>query len=121
VSNGKTLTRQELYERVWKEPMTKVAAEFGLSDRGLAKIRAYDYLSDPRPARNKNNVRTFILFAGLSFGELAGHADGVEAAFIFRAEIRLSSHLAPSGDQCLLGSPWNSVSAEMISQCPRLQ
>jgi hypothetical protein len=32
------LTREELYERVWKELMTKLAKEFGLSDRGLAKI-----------------------------------------------------------------------------------
>lgn len=31
-------SRRELYDRVWKEPMTKVAKEFGLSDRGLAKI-----------------------------------------------------------------------------------
>jgi hypothetical protein len=38
MSERKTLTREELYERVWKEPMTKLAKEFGLSDRGLAKI-----------------------------------------------------------------------------------
>jgi hypothetical protein len=34
----KALSRRELYDRIWKEPMTKVAKEFGLSDRGLAKI-----------------------------------------------------------------------------------
>ena len=33
-----TLTREELYSAVWKEPMTKVAPRFGLSDVGLAKI-----------------------------------------------------------------------------------
>lgn len=32
------LTRRELYDLVWSKPMTKLAAEFGLSDVGLAKI-----------------------------------------------------------------------------------
>ena len=32
------LTRQELYDLVWAKPMTKVAAEFGISDVGLHKI-----------------------------------------------------------------------------------
>jgi hypothetical protein len=32
-----TLTRQQLYERVWSEPMTKVAAEIGVSDVALKK------------------------------------------------------------------------------------
>ena len=32
------LTREELYEKVWAQPTTKVAAEFGMSDVGLAKI-----------------------------------------------------------------------------------
>lgn len=31
------LTRDQLYEQVWTEPMTKVAARLGLSDVGLAK------------------------------------------------------------------------------------
>lgn len=33
-----TLTRQELYERVWTVSMRKLAAEYGLSDVGLAKL-----------------------------------------------------------------------------------
>ena len=33
----KTLTRQELYELVWKTPMRHLATQFGLSDVGLAK------------------------------------------------------------------------------------
>src|SRR5208337_2792418 len=33
-----TLSREELYERVWSEPMRTIAPEFGLSDVGLAKI-----------------------------------------------------------------------------------
>jgi hypothetical protein len=32
-----TLTREELYERVWSTPVSKLAAEFGMSDVGLAK------------------------------------------------------------------------------------
>lgn len=32
------LTREQLYEEVWTEPMTKVSSRLGLSDVGLAKI-----------------------------------------------------------------------------------
>jgi hypothetical protein len=32
------LSRDELYERVWKSPMTRLATEFGISDTGLKKI-----------------------------------------------------------------------------------
>jgi hypothetical protein len=43
----KTLTRLELYDLIWAEPMTKVAPRFGLSDVGLAKVcKRYDI---PRP------------------------------------------------------------------------
>lgn len=31
------LTRKELYDRVWSEPMQRLSKEFGLSDVGLAK------------------------------------------------------------------------------------
>ena len=31
-------TRQQLYDLVWKEPMVKIAKEYGLSDRGFAKL-----------------------------------------------------------------------------------
>lgn len=41
------LTRQELYDRVWSSPMTKLAAEFGISDAGLIKI--CKRLDVPRP------------------------------------------------------------------------
>lgn len=33
-----TVTRRELYERVWQTPMVKLAIEYGLSGRGLAKL-----------------------------------------------------------------------------------
>ncbi len=32
------LTRTELYDLVWSEPMTKIAQRFGISDAGLAKV-----------------------------------------------------------------------------------
>ncbi len=37
-SDGVRLTREELYEQVWSEPMSKLAQRYGLSDVGLAKI-----------------------------------------------------------------------------------
>jgi hypothetical protein len=33
-----TLTREALYEQVWKTPMSRLAADFGISDVALAKI-----------------------------------------------------------------------------------
>jgi len=44
-----SLTREELYEQVWTEPIVRVARRLGLSDRGLGKLCArYDV---PVPAR----------------------------------------------------------------------
>jgi hypothetical protein len=43
----RTLTRAELYEKVWTTPVRTLAAEFGISDRGLAKI--CERLDVPRP------------------------------------------------------------------------
>jgi hypothetical protein len=46
-STTSSVTRDELYELVWKEPMTKVAPRFGLANVGLAKAcKRYDI---PRP------------------------------------------------------------------------
>ena len=33
-----TFNRNELYEKVWSEPMSRLAPEYSISDRGLAKI-----------------------------------------------------------------------------------
>jgi len=35
-----SFTRQELYDRVWVEPMSKICKDLGVSDRGLAKACA---------------------------------------------------------------------------------
>jgi hypothetical protein len=43
------VTRQELYEQVWREPMVKLAQSYGLSDVGLAKTcRKHDIPLPPR-------------------------------------------------------------------------
>lgn len=45
----KKITRKELYNQVWAEPITKLAKKYGLSDVGLAKIcKKYNI---PRPPR----------------------------------------------------------------------
>src|SRR5215831_12145342 len=40
MSTENVLTRRELYDLVWAKPTSKVASEFGISDRGLAKLCA---------------------------------------------------------------------------------
>jgi hypothetical protein len=46
---AQTVTRSELYELVWDKPMRDLAREFGVSDRGLAKI--CERMNVPCPAR----------------------------------------------------------------------
>jgi hypothetical protein len=44
-----SMKRSELYEKVWATPMTRLAAEFGISDVGLAKAcRRYAVPAPPR-------------------------------------------------------------------------
>jgi hypothetical protein len=47
--NPTSLSREELYERIWAKPVRDIASEFGISDVGLAKI--CDRLNIPRPPR----------------------------------------------------------------------
>lgn len=44
-----TVSREELYRRVWDTPMSRLAKEFGVSGNGLAKI--CDRLAVPKPPR----------------------------------------------------------------------
>src|SRR2546422_6972779 len=37
IAGATTLTREQLYEMVWDEPIRTVAVRYGFSDRGLAK------------------------------------------------------------------------------------
>ena len=44
-----TISRKELYKKVWETPITRLAREYGLSDVGFAKIcKKYNI---PRPPR----------------------------------------------------------------------
>src|SRR5258707_10260956 len=43
------VTREELYRQVWETPMSRVAKNFGISGKGLAKI--CDRLKVPYPPR----------------------------------------------------------------------
>jgi len=43
----RTLTREELHDLVWSTPILKLAEEFGLSDRGFAKICARHLVPTP--------------------------------------------------------------------------
>jgi hypothetical protein len=43
------VTREELYQQVWAEPMIKVAARYDVSNNYLARV--CEYLNVPRPAR----------------------------------------------------------------------
>jgi len=47
--NPRTLTRDELYKQVWQTPMSRLAAEYGITGNGLAKI--CDRLNVPYPPR----------------------------------------------------------------------
>jgi hypothetical protein len=48
-SAGAPITRETLYEEVWTEPMTAVAARYGISGSFLARVCAR--LNVPRPPR----------------------------------------------------------------------
>jgi len=55
-----TLTRQQLYERVWSEPTSKIAREFGLSDVAIGKICRKFRVPKPQPgywARVQNGFK----------------------------------------------------------------
>ncbi len=60
MADGITVTREELYELVWSNPVVQIAKQFGISDVGLAKI--CKKLNIPRPglgywAKKQNGKR----------------------------------------------------------------
>ena len=65
-SSDVTLTREQLYDFVWNEPVRTVAARYGLSDRGLAKICVR--LHVPLPGRG--------YWAQKAVGHTPGYAKG---------------------------------------------
>lgn len=78
-----TLTREELYEQVWTEPMVHIAKRLGLSDRGLAKLCArYDIPVPPRgwwaKKQHGRAVRRIALPPGGAETELVFHSSDIE-------------------------------------------
>jgi hypothetical protein len=47
--HARRVTREELYEMVWEKPLIRLAAEFGITGNGLAKM--CDRLDVPYPPR----------------------------------------------------------------------
>jgi hypothetical protein len=43
----KTVSREELYEQVWSKPMTKVAADYGVTGTALKKTCDRHYIPTP--------------------------------------------------------------------------
>lgn len=78
-----TLTREELYEQVWTEPMVHIAKRLGLSDRGLAKLcERHDIPVPPRgwwaKKQHGRAVRRKALPPGGAETELVFHSSDVE-------------------------------------------
>lgn len=84
------LTRDQLYEQVWAEPMTKVAARLGLSDVGLAKICYQAEIPVPPRgywAKKRNGKRVFRK-------RLPKLDEPIE--FVFRPQPRVVAHKPPA-------------------------
>lgn len=89
------LSREELYDLVWSEPMSTVAPKLGMSDRGVAKI--CERLKVPRPPRGYwqkkmagQKVRRFPLRAlpdGARTPSIARIAPGHERAPVSQAVV----------------------------------
>jgi hypothetical protein len=47
--HARRVTREELHQMVWQQPMSRLAEEFGISGNGLAKV--CDRLNVPYPPR----------------------------------------------------------------------
>jgi hypothetical protein len=85
--------REELYELVWSEPMTKLAKRLGVSDRGLAKACTRSVI--PVPPRG--------YWARLRHGKPVGRAPLPQAELGLRSTVEITpgpsrsllSHLAP--------------------------
>lgn len=46
---ARRVTREELHQMVWQQPMSRLAEEFGISGNGLSKV--CDRLNVPYPPR----------------------------------------------------------------------
>lgn len=82
------LTRKELYDRVWSEPMQKLSKEFGLSDVGLAKTcKRYDVPTPPRGYWAKMQAGHTVRQTPLPAKAPAGYGDEIEIVAQPRREV----------------------------------
>jgi hypothetical protein len=73
------LTRKQLYERVWSEPLRRLSKEFGLSDVGLAKTcRRHAIPVPPRGYWAKKQAGRKVRQTPLSANAPAGYGDKIE-------------------------------------------
>lgn len=73
------LSRKELYDRVWSEPMQRLSKEFGLSDVGLAKTcRRYAIPVPPRGYWAKQQAGHKVRQAPLPANAPAGYGDKIK-------------------------------------------
>ena len=96
MDRGRKIMRTELYNRVWAVPMQKLAVEFGLSGRGLAKLCERHQI--PVPGRG--------YWARLQFGQKPARTQlpksmniGLDTIAIIPHEKRPSEIPRPSADQ----------------------
>jgi len=113
---GTAITRQLVYDLVWKEPLTHLAKTFGLSDQGLAKLCKREHI--PRPPQGYWNK----LAAGKPTGKkppLPVDAQGADAV-VFRISAASQSPAKPKAqvDQFKADLPDVRVSERLANPHP---
>lgn len=83
VTSTITVSRQELYESVWKEPVTTLAKRYGISDVGLRKVCKRMNIPLPKSGhwtiiRSGKNVATVPLSSNYSGNKTVTFSPGVE-------------------------------------------
>lgn len=97
------ISRKDLYERVWAEPIQKLSREYGLSDVGLAKIcHRYNIPVPPRGYWAKLQAGKRVSKPSLPPEGPKGYGD----------EIRLSGPRAQPPDPVALPAPHPLIAAE---------
>jgi hypothetical protein len=88
-----TLTIQQLYDRVWSEPIHRISKEFGLSDRGLGKLCAHHKIPVPERGYDHDQIaeRGFSEPPMTSYGNEKTKA-GAELTDVLRESLRGNEH-----------------------------
>ena len=100
------LTREELYQRVWTTPATRLAEEFGISDVTLGKIcrrmdvpkpplgywrkmeTGYEQPIPPLPAPNENTLTSVYITPHFQTDQLAAHDPRVRERLAAEREVK---------------------------------